>query len=120
MKGGVGKTTTAVNLSYQAASGQRVLLWDLDPQGASSFAFRVRPRIEGFSRKSIQSGQVLAEGIRETDYGRLDLLPADFTHRKLERLLGRLSKPARVIASLIETARRDYDVVILDCPAGFS
>ena len=55
MKGGVGKTTTAVNLSYlAAASGQRTLLWDLDPQAASSFAFRVRPRVAGFGRKSLR------------------------------------------------------------------
>ena len=53
MKGGVGKTTTAVNLSHRAAADQRVLLWDLDPQGASSFAFRVRPRVERFSKKWI-------------------------------------------------------------------
>ena len=55
MKGGVGKTTTAVNLSYlAAAAGQRTLLWDLDPQAASSFAFRVRPRVAGFGKKSLR------------------------------------------------------------------
>ena len=44
MKGGVGKTTTAVNLAYHAAaSGVRTLLWDLDAQAAASFAFRVHP-----------------------------------------------------------------------------
>ena len=58
MKGGVGKTTTAVNLSYlAAAAGQRVLLWDLDPQAASSFAFRIRPRVAGFGKKSLESGR---------------------------------------------------------------
>ena len=121
MKGGVGKTTAAVNLSYLAAAAhQRVLLWDLDPQAASSFAFRVRPRIEGFSKKWIKSGELLAEGIRETDYSNLDLLPADFTHRKLERVLGTFSNPARVVTRLLDTFRREYDVVVLDCPAGFS
>ena len=60
MKGGVGKTTTAVNLSYlAAAAGQRVLLWDLDPQAASSFAFRVQPRVAGFNKKSLEGGELL-------------------------------------------------------------
>jgi cellulose biosynthesis protein BcsQ len=121
MKGGVGKTTTAVNLSYLAAAGgARVLLWDLDPQAAASFAFRVRPHIEGFSKKSLESGRVLGEAIKETDYGNLHLLPADFAYRKLDRFLDHLGKPKRVVTTLIETIGAEYDVVFLDCPAGFS
>jgi chromosome partitioning protein len=121
MKGGVGKTTAAVNLSsLAAATGQRALLWDLDPQAASSFALRVRPRIEGFRKKWMESGEVLAAAIRETDYRNLDVLPADFTHRKFDRLLSSYSKPERVVTSLLDTFRREYDVVVLDCPAGFS
>lgn len=121
MKGGVGKTTTAVNLSYLAATaGQRTLLWDLDPQGASSFAFRVRPRVAGFGKKSLQSGRELAAAIKETDYANLDLLPADFAYRKLDRLLDHLGKPERVVTALLDRLGRDYDTVFLDCPAGFS
>ena len=121
MKGGVGKTTTAVNLSYlAAAAGYRTLLWDLDPQAASSFAFRVRPRVAGFSKKSLERGEELAAAVKETDYGNLDLLPADFAYRRLDRMLGQLGKPERVVANLIHTLSRDYDVVFLDCPAGFS
>ena len=58
IKGGVGKTSTAVNLSYLAAQdGLRVLLWDLDPQAAASFLFRIRPRVKG-------GGKALIKGSR--------------------------------------------------------
>jgi len=121
MKGGVGKTTTAVSVSHlAAASGARVLLWDLDPQAASTFALRVRPRVEGFRRKSLKGGERLSAAIKETDYSNLDLLPADFAYRKLDRMLDDLGEPARVMSGLVHTIGQDYDVVILDCPPGFS
>jgi cellulose biosynthesis protein BcsQ len=121
MKGGVGKTTATVNLSYLAAtSGQRVLVWDLDPQTASSFAFRIKPHVEGFGKKFLKDGQTLRKAIRETDYDNLDLLPSDFAYRKFDRLLLDLGKPERALTSLLETLGTDYDLVFLDCPAGFS
>ncbi len=121
LKGGVGKTTTAVNLSYLAAAGgRRVLLWDVDPQAASTFAFRIRPRVSGFGKKSLHSGHALAAAIKATDYDSLDLLPADFAYRKLDRLLSRFDEPERVVAALLDRLGRDYDTVFLDCPAGFS
>ena len=120
-KGGVGKTTTAVNLSYLAAnSGLRILLWDLDPQGASTFAFRIQPYVSGLEKRSLENGHALRAAIRQTDYDNLYLLPADFAYHKLDRWLGSLGDPGRLLTSLLATISHDFDIVILDCPAGYS
>jgi len=56
IKGGVGKTSAAVNLAYLSArGGARTLLWDLDPQGASTYLFRVKPKVKGGGRKLVRA-----------------------------------------------------------------
>ena len=89
IKGGVGKTTAAVNLAYlSAADGYRTLLWDLDPQGAASFLFRIKPRVKGGGKALIRGTKALDDAIKGTDFDHLDLIPADFTYRNMDLLLG--------------------------------
>jgi len=121
IKGGVGKTATAVNMGYLAArDGYRVLLWDLDPQGAASFLFRIRPRVKGGGKALIKGTRPVDEAIKGTDFDGLDLLPADFTYRNLDLVLDSAKKPARRLASLLAPLRAEYDVIILDCPPSIS
>jgi chromosome partitioning protein len=121
IKGGVGKTATAVNLSYLAAAdGYRVLLWDLDAQAAASFLFRIKPRVKGGGKALIRGTRTIDDAIKATDFDGLDLLPADFTYRNLDLVLDAAKKPSRRLGSLLAPLRGEYDVVFLDCPPGIS
>jgi chromosome partitioning protein len=121
IKGGVGKTATAVNLAYLAAhDGYRVLLWDLDPQAAASFLFRIKPRVKGGGKALIAGKRSVDDAIKATDFDNLDLLPADFTYRHLDLVLDAAKKSARRLALLLAPLRADYDVIFLDCPPGIS
>lgn len=121
IKGGVGKTSSAVNLAYTAArSGHRTLVWDLDPQSASSYYFRVKAKIKGGSKKLIAGKHELDELIKGTDFDNLDLLPADFSFRNLDLVLEAKKKPTKQLKKLLEPLAEEYDFVFLDCPPNIS
>lgn len=119
-KGGVGKTTTAVNIAWEASRNFRVLLWDLDPQGASTYLLEVKAKVRGGVDALIHGRSEMSSAIRSTAYKNLDVLPADDTYRDLELVLDSTKKPISRIAKVLESVSHSYDLVILDCPPGAS
>lgn len=117
VKGGVGKTTLAVNLAWCAASISRrkTLLWDLDAANGSGFLLGVDPRKKHSANSMFADGSDPAKLIQPTAYAGLDLLPADESIRAIDRTLDRLGKKKR-LAKLTAAMAKDYDRIIFDCP----
>ena len=121
IKGGVGKTSAAMNLAYLAArGGARTLLWDLDPQGASTYLLRVKPKVKGGGRKLVGGRSDVEALIKGTDFERLDLLPADFSYRHMDLALDAARKPTRRLKRVLAPLAREYDYIFLDCPPSIS
>ena len=121
IKGGVGKTAAAVNLSYLAAKeGLRTLLCDLDPQGASSYYYRIKASKNFNTNKFIQGGRNIDRNIKGTDYANLDLLPSKLSYRNLDLALDDLKKSKTRLKEIFKVVKDEYDVLFLDCPPGIS
>jgi cellulose biosynthesis protein BcsQ len=121
IKGGVGKTTTAVNLSHLASlDGLKTLIWDLDPQGSSTFYLNKKQGLETDLKKMLSGKFELGNYIKKTGYPNLHLIPANFSFRHLDIALEDVKKSKKRINELLKTLKKDFDVVFLDCPPGIS
>ncbi len=116
-KGGVGKTAAAVNIAYLAAkTGIKTLIWDLDPQGSTTYYFRVKPKLKIGSKSFIQGKKQLDKNIKGTDYENLDLLPADFNNRNLDIVFSEAKRSKHRLGKILDPLKDEFDLFILDCP----
>jgi chromosome partitioning protein len=120
-KGGVGKTAAAVNLAHEAArSGLRVLLCDLDPQGASSFYFRVKPSKKLKESLFFRDHDKFRKAIRGSDFDNLDILPANMSYRDFDVFLANMKKGRSRLRKALVAGAPEYDLIVLDCPPNIS
>lgn len=121
VKGGVGKTTTAVNLAWEAhMRGLRVLIWDLDPQGSATYLMQAKPKLKGSAEALVQGKTDPRKAVRSTPFDGIDVLPADESNRDLELALDASKKSTKRLGKVLGPLAKNYDVAILDVPPGAS
>ena len=121
LKGGVGKTAGCVNFAYLAAAdGYKTLLWDIDPQGSSSFYYKAKPKVHPGIKRMISKEGELGNSILSTDFDLLDVIPADNSSRSLDVMLDEMRHSKNKLKNSLKPLAEEYDFIFIDCPPGVS
>jgi len=117
IKGGVGKTTSCVNLAHLAArDGFKTLLWDLDPQSAATFYLGEKSSVNGSIQELLHKEEILSDYIQPSQYNNLFYIPGHQKNRNTELLLNDLKGPKKQFKKIINSVKSNFDYLFLDCP----
>jgi len=121
-KGGVGKTAAAVNIAYLASQDNcRTLLWDLDPQGASSFYLSGAEPVKGRKLSKLLEGKSpMAKFVHDDIYPGLDFIPAHSSFRNFDIKLEQEEGDGNQLKKMLAPLSEETSLVILDCPPTLS
>lgn len=121
LKGGVGKTASCVNFAYLSAlDGFKTLLWDIDPQGATSFYYKIKPKDKPVIRNLVGKDADLSASVMSTNYENLDIIPADLSARAMDVMMEEMKTAKKRIKTVLQPFDSEYDFVFIDCPPGLS
>ena len=121
LKGGVGKTTTAINLAYLCAKeGARTLIWDLDLQASTSLILSSSASDKKSIKVLTDKKTNLDKRIKSSKFENLDILPADFSLRKMDEYIYSKNGAKFSFKHITKSLQKKYDYIIIDCASGFN